>query len=101
LREYEQFLAEYTRYLKERAADPDAADQPLPMNWQELLNQANPRALQPQREFTVDESGRIDVRIRKAGGDLVISFRNEEEMQSMYPKLHEQYRSLLEGEADE
>jgi len=100
IRDYEAFLEQYTEYLRGRLNEDDEAadDQPVPMMWRELLNRANAQQLQPQREFKVDPSGRIDVRIRKDAGDLVISFRNEEEMAAMYPKLYEQYRKLVTGD---
>ena len=100
IRNYEAFLEQYTAYLRDRmdAADGDDADAPVPMMWKELLDRANAQQLQPQREFKVDPSGRIDVRIRKDAGDLVISFRNEEEMAAMYPNLYQQYRKLVAGD---
>jgi len=100
IRDYEAFLEQYTEYLRGRLDEDGetAEEQPVPMMWRELLDRANARQLQPQREFKVDPSGRIDVRIRKDAGDLVISFRNEEEMAAMYPKLYQQYRDLVAGD---
>lgn len=98
IRDYEAFLDQYTEYLRGRLdedGEPLEDDERVPMMWRELLDRANQQQMQPLREFTVDPSGRIDVRIRKEAGDLVISFRNEEEMSAMYPKLYEQYRKLV------
>jgi len=96
IREYEKFLEQYTEYLRRKVEDPNK-DKPLPAQWKDMLDRAGDR-LPPEREFIVQDSGRIDVRIRKGTGDLIISFRNEQEMKQKYPKLHEQYRRLVEVE---
>ncbi len=96
IRAYEKFLEQYTEYLRRKVDDPDSVGQAVPDRWKRMLDQAGDR-LPPQREFKVHEDGRIDVRLRRAQGDLIISFRGEDELAQQYPKLHAHYRNLVEA----
>jgi len=51
-----------------------------------------------ERQFDVDESGRITVRIQKGGNEVSIIFAGEDEMKKQNPKLHQEYRKLLDPE---
>jgi hypothetical protein len=98
IRNYELFLAEYTGYLRQRLARAEEGEvESMPALWKDLLDRANKLQLGPEREFSVNEAGRIEVRIRKADGDLVMTFADEREMQQNYPALYEQYRELVAG----
>lgn len=98
-RQYEAFLEGYLEYLRERMNDPEAEGQgPPPMMWRELLEQTPDRANLPEREFTRHASGRIDVRIRKPSGDLVLSFRNAQAMKEEDADLYQHYRALVDDE---
>lgn len=97
--QYQAFLEQYTEYLRERMDDPDAeGSTPMPMMWRQILDGGAERALLPKREFSRDESGRIDVRIRKPSGDLVLSFRSAEAMKQKNPDLYKHYRALVEDQ---
>ena len=96
IREYEKFLEQYTEYLRRKAEDPENST--MSEDLQKQIEKAAPQFL-PEREFKLHEDGRIDVRIRRPDGDLVISFRDENELKTEYPKLHRQYRRLIEDQS--
>jgi len=57
------------------------------------------RAVAPvSKQFDVDESGRIKVRIQKGGDELSILFTNKEEMKKQSPKLYHEYLKLLDAD---
>lgn len=97
IRQYGIFLDEYARYLRARLQSGDA-EAPVPETLKALLEHANQQQLLPEREFRLGRNGRIEVRIRKAAGDLVLFFANEDELKKNYPALHDQYRQMLNSE---
>ncbi len=97
IQRYSIFLDEYARYLQARLQTGDT-DVPVPDTLKQLLVRANQQQLLPEREFRLGHNGRVEVRIRKAAGDLVLFFANEDEMKKTYPALHEQFRQMLDGE---
>lgn len=50
------------------------------------------------RQFDVDESGRIKVRIQKGGDEVSILFASQDEMKKQNPKLYQEYRKLLDSD---
>lgn len=98
-RQYEAFLEGYLEYLRERMDDPDAAGEgggPAPMIFRALAEPDPDRSQLPRRQFTRHDSGRIDVRIRKPSGDLVLSFRDADALAERNPDLYKHYRVLVD-----
>jgi len=52
----------------------------------------------PKQSFTTDESGRIEVKIRKGDSELVQVFQNEDDLARRNPELYEKYQDLTAGE---
>ncbi len=56
------------------------------------------RAVAPvSRQFDVDDSGRIKVRVVKGGSELNMIFANQAEMKTKSPHLYEEFRKLLDS----
>ncbi len=90
---YDEFIEAYRAYLiaiQDAGNDPD--DRELEPFIEELVERLRPS--RPEREFKVDPSGRIELRIRKASGELILTFENVQELRGRYPKLYEQYEQL-------
>ncbi len=90
---YDEFVETYREYLiaaQEAGADTD------PPQLEAMLEKlaARLQADRPAREFRIQPSGRIELRIRKPAGDLVLIFDSVQELRSRYPRLYEQYQQL-------
>ena len=52
----------------------------------------------PEREFDVEEDGRITVKVREGGTAAKLTFKNADEMKEKAPKLYKHYEKLLKDQ---
>jgi len=62
-----------------------------------LFQPGRPFGAAADREFKVDENGRIEIRIRKGRDDLTLRFKSVKELQAKHPKLYEEYQRVLKS----